>query len=133
MRPDCIPIGRLQSVPMSDEKCRQHVSLLTSNSFLLGLDICLCLAREKALYSGESREVTRAIRARRRESERRRKTGRILRFLFDRQKWRACSHANMRHQCLPSELGKVDGNMESKMCFFMFCFDDFLSTSLSLR
>ena len=52
---------------------------------------------------------------------------------FDRQKWRACSHANMRHQCLPSELGKVDGNMESKMCFFMFCFDDFLSTSLSLR
>ena len=111
------------------------LSLLVSNSLLSGLDIFLWLAREQALYLGESREVTRTIRARKRESEKRGKTGRALRSFaarFDRQKWRACSHASMYHQCLPSELGKVGGKMEGKMCFFMFSFDIFLSTSLSL-
>ena len=57
------------------------LSLLVSNSLLSGLDIFLCLARERALYLGESREVTSAIRARKRESEKRGKTGRALRFL----------------------------------------------------
>ena len=83
MRPDCIPIGWLQSVPMSEEKLRQHVSLLISNSLLSRLGIYLYLASscEQAFYLGVSREVTRAIRARIRESEREGKTGRALRFL----------------------------------------------------